>query len=692
MPVLSRVEIRSKAGTLYGVIATPQQWTSRELLDGAGTFEFQMPLDDPNAALVQNKRLAYGYGVLDGVDTQIGAGVIERLSAEIGAGAPVLKVAGDDLLSELADIPVGMLELYTTDERHSDHVYRLEDNANYEDWSTELTDGETTTYRTYHFGSNDSLLICDHDAPFNRIRCGFNTYYNTDKAGLRIWYWNGSAWAETDIISDGTSVAGVTLAQDGVIRFERHGDWAKSTIEGQNGYWLKLSPDESLDNTHAPRWGYINVIEELADPAPLAHVFALPAVVAAGWSLDVNYHTEAEHAYYGRFLNGESVLEALRAIAEQTGEHFRVGMGRTVQWLGDDQTAAPVTAVRDTGSERLWDNDAVAIIRSLKYQIDSYELVTRVYPYGAETTLEHCTRTAPSGYTLDKANNCIISTAQETALGEYRCDRTMRWNGIGSVAANVTADANASDALYDTALAWLKAHDRVITSLDVDLVKVNQMVRPGQKLTIDFHTFITGYEMVSIDASYWVLEVENTVTDLGILECKPKLASSDYRQATDEDELANLVSGVNQLSGDTTVIISNAATAGTHSAVVDGGPWKSTDWNGDTKSGANNGVVDLSAAFGLPAGIRGVFISFNVTTSDADNDEHVVGFFIDADHIPGGSAWGGADGVFVQMVNGKFRSAHGFVPCDPNGDIYFYTSAASGDNLNIWVVITGYLL
>lgn len=565
---LSRIEVRSAAGTLYGVIRSATRWTNRLVLDAAGTFGFEMPLGDPQAVLVQDKRYVWAYAVQQHVDTLIGAGVIESFSFALSDGAPVLRVEGDDLLSELADMPAGVLELYTTEERTSDYVLLWTDGATYTNWSTRLCDGLVNSHYSETLGPNDAILICDTADVFDRIEIGFDGYWNGDAATVTLQYWDGSDWADTEIISDSMNVNGVPFAQDGVIRFERHSDWATATIDGKTGYWLKLSVSENMDNASDPAWGYINVIEELPDPTPLANVFALSVVTAKGWALDTDYYDEAESGYYGRFVNGESVLQVLRAIAEQTGEHFRLGSGRQIQWLGDDQTAAPVRAVRATGSPRLSDNDDVAVIAGLNWQSDSYELVTRVYPYGAtrDIDLSECTRTAPSGYTLDTANNCIVSTAQETALGGYRCDRTVQWSQVRSVVDNVTIDPNASDALYDLALAWLQAHDAATIAVEVRLLKVAQAILPGQQLTVDYHQWLAGRDVVDLADAFWVQEVVNTIDGSGRWECTPRLGSSAYRAAADSEVVADLVKAVDDLyrsgAGASSVTVVAASSSG----------------------------------------------------------------------------------------------------------------------------------
>ncbi len=89
-------------------------------------------------------------------------------------------------------------------------------------------------------------------------------------------------------------------------------------------------------------------------------------------------------------------------------------------------------------------------------------------------------------------------------------------------------------------------------------------------------------------------------------------------------------------------------------------PATSVDWDGDAKSGAS-GTIDLSTVFGLPAGIKGIFA--RITAKDETTS---VDF--------GLAVTGVTDLAIVQFtqVANEYITVAGFVPCDANGDVYFY--------------------
>lgn len=107
-------------------------------------------------------------------------------------------------------------------------------------------------------------------------------------------------------------------------------------------------------------------------------------------------------------------------------------------------------------------------------------------------------------------------------------------------------------------------------------------------------------------------------------------------------------------------------------------PLTSTDWDGDTKTTGDRAIVDLSAAFSVPAGVKAVLISVQ-TTGDAAND-----------YIRFGPNSGNSQAVTCRtQVAGQIMHSVGLVPCDANGDIYCYTS---GTVESVYVWIWGYWL
>ena len=107
-------------------------------------------------------------------------------------------------------------------------------------------------------------------------------------------------------------------------------------------------------------------------------------------------------------------------------------------------------------------------------------------------------------------------------------------------------------------------------------------------------------------------------------------------------------------------------------------PLTSTSWDGDNKGTGDRAIVDLSTVFGVPAGVKAVLMSIQ-TTGDAAND-----------YICFGPNSGNSFALTCRTtVASQIAHASGIVPCDANGDVYYYTQ---GTVEGVWVWIWGYWL
>lgn len=110
-------------------------------------------------------------------------------------------------------------------------------------------------------------------------------------------------------------------------------------------------------------------------------------------------------------------------------------------------------------------------------------------------------------------------------------------------------------------------------------------------------------------------------------------------------------------------------------------PLTSTSWDGDNKTSSNNGTIDLSSVFGVPAGIKAVKLSVQLQCNTAGK---YANFGIN-------STYNYMLGQIIQVANAKIVM-QGDVNCDSNGDIYFATDAATGSEMSVYVRIWGYYI
>ena len=102
-------------------------------------------------------------------------------------------------------------------------------------------------------------------------------------------------------------------------------------------------------------------------------------------------------------------------------------------------------------------------------------------------------------------------------------------------------------------------------------------------------------------------------------------------------------------------------------------PLTSTSWDRDDKSTSDRAIVDLSAVFGVPAGVKAVLMTIQ-TQADAINDYIRCG---------PNSTYNYALTCRTTVAS-QIAHASGIVPCDANGDVYCYPSGTV-EGVQVWI-------
>lgn len=111
----------------------------------------------------------------------------------------------------------------------------------------------------------------------------------------------------------------------------------------------------------------------------------------------------------------------------------------------------------------------------------------------------------------------------------------------------------------------------------------------------------------------------------------------------------------------------------------------STSWDGDAFSTTAKTLIDLSAVFSVPAGVKAVLVRASVQDSGAGASDCML-------------ILGPTDTANLGMVfncfpsNDRWNRVSAIVPCDANGDIYYQTIASGASTLDIDMRIHGYWL
>ena len=116
-------------------------------------------------------------------------------------------------------------------------------------------------------------------------------------------------------------------------------------------------------------------------------------------------------------------------------------------------------------------------------------------------------------------------------------------------------------------------------------------------------------------------------------------------------------------------------------------PLASTSWDGDAFSTTAKTKIDLSVVFGVPAGVKGIFV--RLVARDSGSSAGYCQFSLSPNATAGSVVvqaylWGVPNDVYV--------SVNGVVPCDANGDIYYQIVASGTGTLDAFIEIWGYWL
>ena len=521
-----------------GPITTGTGWRQSVKLDAAGEGSFEMPAADARAALVQRRRYARCYDVVNQRRTLIGEILIEKVERKIGStGATMLAVSGGDLLMELADRTIGELGLYQDDVHHAQ--YAAMGNLLPLGDLVAAVDNDPATYQNIEM-LPDWLWIGDDEA-FDFVRWSL-ARASVGGQELAAEYWNGTTWSSLSL-EDGTVSGEATLRRSGDMVFTPPGDWEMSTWNGRSAYWVRMQARDSQIGAYVRD---LKVVKRNPTGDALARIMAF---APAGWSLDtVNGHGETGSPVLMTGA-GESVLEMLIAVAEATGEHFRLGSGRSVVWLRRDLAASGVRAIRAGDGMSAEGNEAVCLVAGLTQTSEAAQIVNRVYPHGAaDLTISNTSRTAanlPAGWTFSKTANWIENTVSVTALGA-RIERWWVQSQIRSASA-LQAQA-ASNALFDAAVEFLRLNGDSAVTYRVDVVRLLQALNVGQTLQVVYDEWVDDYQATAINDTFAVIGIDRNVGVDGVQIVGLEISSVGRRLMTGADMVLGALEQIRRLS------------------------------------------------------------------------------------------------------------------------------------------------
>jgi hypothetical protein len=117
-------------------------------------------------------------------------------------------------------------------------------------------------------------------------------------------------------------------------------------------------------------------------------------------------------------------------------------------------------------------------------------------------------------------------------------------------------------------------------------------------------------------------------------------------------------------------------------------PLTSASWDGDTRSTTAKTLIDLSAVFAVPAGVKA--ISARLVASDTGSDGTATGCWLILS--PNDTAWIGQGIKLNGIAKTSEHEENVIVPCNANGDVYYQCAATGALSLSVWLEIWGYYI
>lgn len=267
------------------------------------------------------------------------------------------------------------------------------------------------------------------------------------------------------------------------------------------------------------------------------------AYAPAGWS--VTSGTTAEDVYVG--FDDQTVLAALVAVSDGIAEHFRLGSGQVVEWLGNYTgfSASGIRAIEHIPRPDLAQGkEEIAIIKQVTEVEDSRDIVTRIYPRGAGNgtailRLESLVDSPPAGFTVDIANGYIEDDAAVIAYGVI--EKAIDFKNIGPLT-NAKADKQQAAAqLMRAGVEYLRRWSTPQKFYTVDLLKVDALLKPGVTIRVIYEKTINGYDVLDIDQDLNIISVTNRVDFSGIYTNQISVSTIDTMPVDDQDIIVSQI-------------------------------------------------------------------------------------------------------------------------------------------------------
>lgn len=344
------LDILDASGVRVGTGPIPiLSWEHTKRLSRAGTWQAEVPATSPRPSDATSKRRVRCYHFSSAGVRVVGEGIIDERQTKISNNGSTVTIGGDDLLAELGYRLV-FAELSTVTSYTPVAAALVGTLGIWFAWDGDEESPELAVQDTDNY-----VWIGLTETTFNQIDFTFsqpNTIVTSVNIGVSDER-GGDLYREPEGVEDTTINAGAPLGQNGSITFTRPASWFTREI-GDTGveveaYWVRLDPEADLWNDEGLEIGiqFASIVVKSVTPR-LDDISYLITFAPSGWSLSPDYYDSTANGTL-KLIDGETVLGVFVAISEQTGEQFRLGAGRVVEWLRDLQQDSGIAAVQAFG-------------------------------------------------------------------------------------------------------------------------------------------------------------------------------------------------------------------------------------------------------------------------------------------------------------------------------------------------------
>lgn len=237
---------------------------------------------------------------------------------------------------------------------------------------------------------------------------------------------------------------------------------------------------------------------------------------------------------------GESLLAAVLLIAERSGGHCYLS-GDHELTFDDTWTASNIAAIAPRGNT-IMDSSTAAIV-GLTVQADSYDLVTRVYPFGRDADRNRLSIgttdiATDATYTVDSAAGYVEHKAGAAEHGQID-----RWIVYDDVVSSTTETTEAANALVKAAQLLLADVSSPVTTYSIELANCTTLLRPLQYIRVTY----TG-DTILDEADLYITESTWRGDATGLMTTAVTAADAPVRMMTDAEAAARTMQRVTTLA------------------------------------------------------------------------------------------------------------------------------------------------